>query len=31
MSMLKDDEDGLRGCEVTDTDGHVLFFDRRRS
>jgi len=25
---LKDDEDGLRGFEVKDADGHILFFGR---
>jgi catechol 2,3-dioxygenase-like lactoylglutathione lyase family enzyme len=28
---LRDDEDGLRGFEVQDTDGYVLFFGRPRS
>ena len=28
---LKDDEDGLRGFEVKDADGYVLFFGRPRS
>jgi catechol 2,3-dioxygenase-like lactoylglutathione lyase family enzyme len=28
---LKDDEDGLRGFELKDTDGYVLFFGRPRS
>jgi hypothetical protein len=28
---LKDDDDGLRGFEVTDADGYVLFFGRPRS
>ena len=27
---LKDDEDGLRGFEVKDADGYVLFFGRPR-
>lgn len=27
---LKDTQDGLRGFEVTDPDGHVLFFGRPR-
>ena len=27
---LEDDEDGLRGFEVRDTDGYVLFFGRPR-
>jgi catechol 2,3-dioxygenase-like lactoylglutathione lyase family enzyme len=27
---LKDTHDGLRGCEITDPDGHVLFFGRPR-
>ena len=27
---LKDDEDGLRGFEVQDADGYVLFFGRPR-
>ncbi|MEX1138499.1 MAG: hypothetical protein WEF53_04040 [Bacteroidota bacterium] len=27
---LKDSEDGLRGFEVKDTDGYVLFFGRPR-
>lgn len=27
---LKDDEDGLRGFEVKDNDGYVLFFGRPR-
>ncbi|SHE77330.1 VOC family protein [Pedobacter caeni] len=25
---IKDDEDGLRGFEITDADGYVLFFGR---
>jgi catechol 2,3-dioxygenase-like lactoylglutathione lyase family enzyme len=25
---LRDDDDGLRGFEITDTDGYVLFFGR---
>ena len=28
---LKDTEDGLRGFEIKDTDGYVLFFGRPRS
>jgi catechol 2,3-dioxygenase-like lactoylglutathione lyase family enzyme len=28
---LKDDDDGLRGFEIKDTDGYVLFFGRPRS
>jgi catechol 2,3-dioxygenase-like lactoylglutathione lyase family enzyme len=28
---LKDDEDGLRGFEIKDADGYVLFFGRPRS
>jgi catechol 2,3-dioxygenase-like lactoylglutathione lyase family enzyme len=28
---LKDDDDGLRGFEVQDTDGYVLFFGRPRA
>jgi catechol 2,3-dioxygenase-like lactoylglutathione lyase family enzyme len=28
---LRDDEDGLRGFELKDTDGYVLFFGRPRS
>jgi catechol 2,3-dioxygenase-like lactoylglutathione lyase family enzyme len=28
---LKDDGDGLRGFEVADTDGYVLFFGRPRT
>lgn len=28
---LGDDDDGLRGFEVTDADGYVLFFGRPRS
>ena len=28
---LQDDEDGLRGFEVEDADGYVLFFGRPRS
>jgi catechol 2,3-dioxygenase-like lactoylglutathione lyase family enzyme len=28
---LMDDDDGLRGFEVTDADGYVLFFGRPRS
>ena len=28
---LKDDDDGLRGFEVQDADGYVLFFGRPRS
>ena len=28
---LKDTSDGLRGFEITDPDGHVLFFGRPRS
>ena len=28
---LRDDDDGLRGFEVKDTDGYVLFFGRPRS
>jgi catechol 2,3-dioxygenase-like lactoylglutathione lyase family enzyme len=28
---LKNDDDGLRGFEVKDTDGYVLFFGRPRS
>jgi catechol 2,3-dioxygenase-like lactoylglutathione lyase family enzyme len=28
---LKDDDDGLRGFEVRDADGYVLFFGRPRS
>ena len=27
----KDDDDGLRGFEIQDCDGHVLFFGRTRS
>jgi catechol 2,3-dioxygenase-like lactoylglutathione lyase family enzyme len=27
---IRDDDDGLRGFEVTDTDGYVLFFGRPR-
>jgi catechol 2,3-dioxygenase-like lactoylglutathione lyase family enzyme len=27
---LKDDDDGLRGFELTDADGYVLFFGRPR-
>lgn len=27
---LKDDEDGLRGFEIRDSDGYVLFFGRPR-
>jgi hypothetical protein len=28
---LKDTDDGLRGFELRDADGYVLFFDRPRS
>jgi hypothetical protein len=28
---LKDDDDGLRGFELKDADGYVLFFGRPRS
>ena len=28
---LRDDDDGLRGFELTDADGYVLFFGRPRS
>jgi len=28
---IKDDEDGLRGFEVEDADGYVLFFGRPKS
>jgi len=28
---IKDDDDGLRGFEVTDADGYILFFGRPRS
>jgi uncharacterized glyoxalase superfamily protein PhnB len=28
---LKDDDDGLRGFEVTDADGYVLFFGRPKA
>ena len=28
---LKDDDDGLRGFEVKDADGYLLFFGHRRS
>ncbi len=28
---LEDDDDGLRGFELTDSDGYVLFFGRPRS
>ena len=28
---LRDDEDGLRGFEVTDADGYVLFFGRPKA
>ena len=28
---LKDDDDGLRGFEIQDVDGYVLFFGRPRS
>jgi hypothetical protein len=28
---LKDTDDGLRGFELKDADGYVLFFDRARS
>jgi catechol 2,3-dioxygenase-like lactoylglutathione lyase family enzyme len=28
---IKDDDDGLRGFEVTDADGYVLFFGRPKS
>ncbi len=28
---LKNDDDGLRGFELKDTDGYVLFFGRPRS
>ncbi len=28
---IQDDDDGLRGFEVTDTDGYVLFFGRPKS
>ena len=28
---LEDDDDGLRGFELKDTDGYVLFFGRPRS
>jgi hypothetical protein len=28
---LEDDDDGLRGFEVKDADGYVLFFGRPRS
>ena len=28
---LRDDDDGLRGFEVQDADGYVLFFGRPRS
>jgi hypothetical protein len=28
---LKDTEDGLRGFELTDPDGYVLFFGRPRN
>jgi hypothetical protein len=29
-AQLKDTHDGLRGFEVADPDGHVLFFGRPR-
>jgi len=28
---IQDDDDGLRGFEVTDADGYVLFFERPKS
>ena len=31
FQRLKDDDDGLRGFEVKDADGYVLFFGRPRS
>jgi hypothetical protein len=31
LRPLKDDDDGLRGFEVRDADGYVLFFGRPRS
>ena len=31
VQPLKDDDDGLRGFEVKDADGYVLFFGRPRS
>ncbi|HVL68620.1 MAG TPA: VOC family protein [Vicinamibacterales bacterium] len=31
MRPLKDDDDGLRGFEVQDADGYVLFFGRPRA
>ena len=30
-TALEDTSDGLRGFEITDPDGHVLFFGRPRS
>lgn len=31
VQPLKDDDDGLRGFEVKDADGYILFFGRPRS
>jgi len=31
LQLLKDTEDGLRGFELRDADGYVLFFGRPRS
>lgn len=31
LQPLKDDDDGLRGFEIKDADGYVLFFGRPRS
>src|SRR5262245_35139379 len=31
LQPLKDDDDGLRGFEVKDADGYILFFGRPRS
>jgi len=31
FQTLKDDDDGLRGFEVKDVDGYMLFFGRFRS
>lgn len=31
LQPLKDDDDGLRGFELRDADGYVLFFGRPRS
>ena len=31
VQPLKDDDDGLRGFEIKDADGYILFFGRPRS